>query len=126
MEQSQYEQRHSIVWSQPQFKKMRVSRTISRTMVELISKETQHHEHEYDLLPLLTEKVNIFYTLNNLYLFLFYSPSKELQYDVRPKVARGELPELLLEFQETTDPAFISRRSAWQTHVWTLCTPDNR
>lgn len=75
--------------------------------------EMQYHDTSYKNPAPLTEKVDIYSLGNILHTILTtHSPrgkmSKELMVEVRPKVARGELPKLPSDFNETyasSDPA---------------------
>ena len=77
--------------------------------------EMHYHDPAYNKHPIapLTEKVDI-YSLGNILhtLLTSHSPrgkmSKELMEEIRPKVARGELPKIPSDFNETeaeADPA---------------------
>jgi serine/threonine protein kinase len=82
--------------------------------------EMHFHDPAYKNPAPLTEKVDI-YSLGNILLTILtsHSPrgkmSKELQEEIRPKVARGELPKLPKDFNETfalSDPALSPIMSA--------------
>lgn len=75
--------------------------------------EMHYHDSSYANPSPLTEKVDI-YSLGNILMTILttHSPrgkmTKELMEEVRPKVARGELPKLPFDFNETyaaADPA---------------------
>lgn len=82
--------------------------------------EMHYHDSSYKNPAPLTEKVDIYSLGNILHTILTsHSPrgkmSKELMVEVRPKVARGELPKLPSDFNETeasSDPALSPIMSA--------------
>ncbi|KAL7463286.1 hypothetical protein ACHAXS_003660 [Conticribra weissflogii] len=90
--------------------------------------EMHYHQTGYEPQP-LTEKVDI-YALGNIlfHILTTHSPrgkmTSDLQEGVRPKVARGELPVLPPEFQQTKDPALVAIREAM--HKCLRAEPEER